>query len=128
MHGKLYCDDGSMPLDCPFNKLCDVVTQAAQKFGTPVDDPARWAGWMKDEGYTDVVEKSFKMPINPWPKDDRLKLIATMEMDNMLYGMHGMVSRLFGKAMGFTNEETQAMLVDCRKDVKNQNYHMYWVL
>jgi hypothetical protein len=128
VHGKLFCDDGSMPLDCPFNKLCELVKEAALKFGTAVDDPGRYAGWLRDEGFTDVVEKTFKLPINPWPRDERMKLIATMEMDNMLYGMHGMVSRLFGKGLGFSDEETQAMLVDCRKDVKNQNYHMYWTL
>ncbi|KAL2255852.1 hypothetical protein VTK26DRAFT_2614 [Humicola hyalothermophila] len=47
-------------------------------------------------------------------------------MENLLYGLSGMVTRLFVKALKWTPEQIQVFLVDVRKEIKNRNVHCYW--
>ncbi|KAG7289661.1 hypothetical protein NEMBOFW57_006036 [Staphylotrichum longicolle] len=124
--GIIQCDDNTLPDDSPMRKFSDALAESTRIFGTPIDDPLRWKGWFQDRGLEDVSEEIFKMPCNPWPKDQRLKLIGAFEMENLLYGLSGMVTRLFVKALKWTPEQVQVFLVDVRKEIKNRNVHCYW--
>lgn len=126
--GVLGCDDGSVPEGSAMWQFSDAMAQSTQIFGTPIDDPMRWKGWFEDRGFECITELVYKMPCNPWPKDQRLKLIGAFEMENLLFGLSGMVTRLFSKALKWTPEQVQVFLVDVRKDIKNRNLHAYWPL
>jgi hypothetical protein len=106
----------------------DALYESTHIFGTPIDDPTRWKDWYEDRGYEDVTEVVYKLPCNPWPKDPRLKLVGAFEMENLLYGLSGMVTRLFYKALKWTPEQLQVFLVDVRREIKNRNVHAYWSL
>ena len=109
-------------------KFSDALAESTAIFGTPIDDPLRWKGWFEDRGFEDVTQAVYKMPCNPWPKDQRLKLIGAFEMENLLYGLSGMVTRLFSKALKWSPEQVQVFLVDVRREIKNRNAHSYWPL
>lgn len=124
--GVLGCDDGTLPQDSTFQKFTDAVRIACDKFGTPIDDPTRWKGWLLDRGFEQVTQKVPKLPCNPWPKDPRLKLLGAWEMENLLSGVEGMTMRLFQKGLGWTEDEVQLFLVSLRKDIRNTSYHIYY--
>ncbi|KAK4121430.1 S-adenosyl-L-methionine-dependent methyltransferase [Parathielavia appendiculata] len=124
--GLLRCDDGTLPDDSPMRQFSDAIYDSTQIFGTPIDDPTRWRGWFDERGFEDVTEVVYKLPCNPWPKDQRLKLIGAFEMENLLYGLSGMVTRLFSKALRWSPEEVEVFLVNVRKEIKNRNVHSYW--
>lgn len=107
-------------------KFADALYESTRLFGTPIDDPTRWRGWFEERGFNSVTEVVYKMPCNPWPRDERLKLIGAFEMENLLLGLSGMVTRLFVKALGWSAEQVQVFLVDVRKEIKNRNIHCYW--
>ncbi len=109
-------------------KFSDALAQSTEIFGTPIDDPLHWKHWFEERGFEEVTEVVYKMPCNPWPKDQRLKLIGAFEMENLLFGLSGMVTRLFSKALKWTPEQVQVFLVDVRKEIKNRNVHAYWPL
>jgi hypothetical protein len=124
--GLLRCDDNTLPKDSALQKLADAIFESTQVFGTPIDDPTRWKGWFEDRGFDDVTEVVYKMPCSPWAKDQRLKLIGAFEMENLLYGLSGMVTRLFGKGLKWSPEQVQVFLVDVRKEIRSRNLHVYW--
>ncbi|KAL2171975.1 hypothetical protein VTG60DRAFT_1034 [Thermothelomyces hinnuleus] len=124
--GVLGCDDDSLPEDSPMRKFLDALYDSTHIFGTPIDDPTRWKGWLEQRGFEDVTEVIYKMPCNPWPKDQRLKLVGAFEMENLLQGLSGMVTRLFVKTLNWTPEQVQLFLVDVRREIKNRNLHVYW--
>ena len=107
-------------------QFSDAMYDSTQIFGTPIDDPTRWKGWFEERGFEEVTEIVYKMPTNPWPRDQRLKLIGAFEMENLLFGLSGMVTRLFSKALKWSPEQVQVFLVDVRKEIKNRNIHCYW--
>ncbi|KAK3903142.1 Trans-aconitate 2-methyltransferase [Staphylotrichum tortipilum] len=124
--GILQCDDNTLAPDSPMRKFSDALAESTAIFGTPIDDPLRWKGWFEARGFEDVTQAVYKMPCNPWPKDQRLKLIGAFEMENLLYGLSGMVTRLFSKALKWSPEQVQVFLVDVRREIKNRNVHAYW--
>lgn len=126
--GLLGCDDGSLSDDSPMRKFANALKQSCEIFGTPIDDPTRWKAQLEARGFECTTEVVYKMPCNPWPKDQRLKLIGAFEMENLLFGLSGMVTRLFSKALKWSPEQVQVFLVDVRKEIKNRNVHCYWPL
>jgi len=122
----LRCDDNTLPKDSALQKLSDAIFDSTLVFGTPIDDPTRWKGWFEDRGFEDVTEVVYKMPCSPWAKDQRLKLIGAFEMENLLYGLSGMVTRLFGKGLNWSPEQVQVFLVDVRNEIRRRNMHVYW--
>lgn len=120
------CDDNTLPKDSALQKLSDAIFDSTLVFGTPIDDPTRWKGWFEDRGFEDVTEVVYKMPCSPWAKDQRLKLIGAFEMENLLYGLSGMVTRLFGKGLNWSPEQVQVFLVDVRNEIRRRNMHVYW--
>ncbi|KND86924.1 hypothetical protein TOPH_08418 [Tolypocladium ophioglossoides CBS 100239] len=124
--GTLRCDDGTVPKDSAYQRMEDYVGQACEKFGTPVDDPLRWKGWMQERGFEDVVEEVFKLPTAPWAADKRLKLVGMWEQHQLLNNVDGMIMRLFHKALGWTEQEITVFGAMFRKDLRNLNMHAYY--
>lgn len=98
------------------------------KFATPVDDPSRWKRQMEAQGFTNVTEKVYKMPLTPWTKDARLKVIGLWEQVNLLQNLEGMTMRLFSKGLDWSEEEITVFGALLRRDLHNLNYHCYWPL
>lgn len=124
--GVLGCDDDSIPEDAHVRKFSDLMEQASSKFGASLTDPTRWKGWLEARGYTNVTEKVFKLPFNPWAKDPRMKLLGMWEMENLLTGLDAMVTRMFQKGLGWSREEVIVFLALLRKEIKNPKLHGYW--
>ncbi|KAK3327405.1 S-adenosyl-L-methionine-dependent methyltransferase [Cercophora scortea] len=126
--GLLRCDDASLPAQSPMRDLADAMWTSTHVFGTPIDDPLRWRGWFEARGFEEVTEVVYKLPCNPWPRDARLRLAGALEMENLLFGLSGMVMRLFSKALGWSAAEVQVFLVGVRREIRNQGVHCYWPL
>lgn len=128
IYGILGCDDGTLPEAGSFYQYDRLVQQAARDFGTPLDDPGRWAQWFEEAGFEMVAEKRFKVPSNVWPKDKRMKLVGAFERENMVFGLEGMSLRLFEKALGWTAQETAVLTAKVLEELKNVRYHAYYPL
>lgn len=119
-------DDNTVPKGGALEEFTKNLIDSSRMFGTPIDDPIRWKGWFEERGFVDISLKIFKLPINTWPKDTRMKVLGAWEMENLLSGMEVMTMRVFVKALGWTEEEVQVFLVNVRKEVKDRNIHAWW--
>ncbi|KUJ18487.1 S-adenosyl-L-methionine-dependent methyltransferase [Mollisia scopiformis] len=126
IYGVVKCDDDSLPPDSDFITFNNHVQNAANAMGCPLTDCAKFVEWFEEAGFECVVEKKFKIPSNPWPKDPRLRLIGAFELEMFLNGLEGMSLRLFERGMGWTAEETTVFLTGVRKDIRNQRFHAYY--
>jgi hypothetical protein len=124
--GVLRCDDGTVPANNAMRRFSDALYESCIKFGTPIDSPTRWKALFEERGFETATEMVYRLPCNPWPKDQRLKLVGAFEMENLLSGLSGMTLRLFRGALGWTAEEVQLFLLDVRKEIKNLQLHAYW--
>lgn len=56
----------------------------------------------EEVGFVDVKERIYKVPINGWAKDEKLKEIGRMWERNLLQGLSGFSFHLFNRAFGQT--------------------------
>lgn len=123
-----FCDDGSAPPDYALRAWESSLEHSARRVDPP--RPLRIADqykkWMLDAGFVDVHERIEKIPINPWPKDPRLKEIGQYNEANWLDGLAAFSYKLFGpKGLGWNKDEIEVFLIAVRKSIQNRHIHAY---
>lgn len=83
----------------------------------PLDACDRYADYMSAGGFEEVVERRFKMPSAPWPKDKKIKLIGAFEMHNLLKAISGMSLWMFSKGYSQSREQIELFLVQVLKEI-----------
>lgn len=79
---------------------------------------------MKEVGFVDVEQRIFKVPINTWPTDEKLKDIGKWSESNWLEALAGWSYKPF-LALGWSKNEIEVFLVDVRKSIQDRNVHAY---
>lgn len=124
--GVLGSDDNTVPMGGGLEKFSENLRNSSRLFGTAIDDPLEWKDWFGKRGFVDITVEIFKLPINTWPSDLRMKVLGAWEFENMRSSLEVMSMRVFQKALGWTEEQVRVFLVDVRKEVKNRSIHAYW--
>ena len=62
-----------MHSDWPLAEWTRTVEEAAMMVGRPLRIANKLKRWYKEAGFVDVHEEIFKVPVNPWPKDQHFK-------------------------------------------------------
>lgn len=66
-------DDNTIPEDSPAKKWGDLMLEAADKFGAPLDSCKRYKQQLEEAGFVDIVEQVYRWPSYVWPKDPKFK-------------------------------------------------------
>lgn len=106
----------------------DCLLEGVRRMGKSGTSCTMYKSHMIDAGLVDVVEQKFALPGNPWAKGEDHKILGSMQMENILDGIHGMSIGLFTKVLGMSVEEVELMLVDVRKDLRNTKIHFYYIV
>lgn len=75
-------------------------------------------------GYIDPVFV-IQVPLNPWPKNRRLKEIGRYQQANMLEGMEAYTLALFSRVLGWSRQEILGFLVGVREEIMDRSIHIY---
>lgn len=128
IHPHPQSDDNSTPETSGVVTFSRRVIEASEIAGVSLRAPTRFREWLEEAGFEDVIERRFKVPTAPWPKEERMKLIGAFETQSLLEGAQAFSLRVFAKAFGWSQAETETFLVPLRKDVKNLRHHTYYEL
>ncbi|KKY17530.1 putative tam domain [Phaeomoniella chlamydospora] len=123
------CDDNTVRSDSPFQEWEDLLHEAAEEKLDP-PRPIRYAhrisSYMRNAGFVDVEELKYKLPINSWPGDPKLKELGRRWGEMMLEGMSGFTYKLLGQeGFGWPRHEIEVRLALVRKSMKDRNQHAY---
>lgn len=124
---KMQCVDDSLA-GTSLERWNDCVLEGVRRMGKNGLAAARFKSQMLDAGFTDVVERKFALPGNPWAKGEDQKMLGMMQMENILDGLHGFSIGLFTKMLGMAAEEVELMLMEVRKDLRNTKIHFYYIV
>lgn len=80
---------------------------------------------MLDIGFRDVQEKLHKWPLNPWPKDQKLKELGAWTFENIMNGMEAFSLALLSRSLGWDEDRIRLFLVDVRKNLRDRKIHAY---
>jgi SAM-dependent methyltransferase len=120
---QLYSDDGSLPADSAINRWCSELIRGTALLGREPQPGPLLEGWIRNAGFENVHVRKIKLPVGTWPKDKRLKEVGAFNLMQFLDGLESMTLAIFTRALGWSNDEITAFLVDLRKEFKNRNYH-----
>ena len=123
-----FCDDGTIPKDWGYAQYTDYLIEASKRVvpPRPMDTAQNIVTWIRQAGYVDVQERVDKMPLNPWPKDPRLKQLGQDWEQHLIQGIAAWSYKLFGeRGLGWTRERIEIFLMDVRKAIKDRYVHAY---
>lgn len=72
------CDDGSMKQNNGLKVWMDLQARALEKMGRLAPTENQLRERLERNGFEDVVVSSFKQPLGPWAKDERLRQIGAL--------------------------------------------------
>ncbi|KAM6505449.1 hypothetical protein FSOLCH5_013451 [Fusarium solani] len=125
LEGLMECDDGSVREDNAFKKWCDDIVDASIAVDRPLPGAANIKQALTETGFVDIHEKIYKIPINGWPKNRRLKRFGELWHANVVEGLQALSYGLLHRVKGMTKEEIEVNLVDVRKALADQRMHGY---
>jgi hypothetical protein len=120
------------------------MLEASIKLGVPLNSAETVQKFMEDAGYIDVVQVIYKWPLNRWPADNKMKKIGKGDIglscciwplgltlagvwshEAITSSLSGVSIALFTRALNWSVEETEVLLANVRKDMKNSRIHSY---
>jgi SAM-dependent methyltransferase len=81
---------------------------------------------MQNAGFVNVVCRRFKLPVGPWPRDEALRQAGLFGLVNVLEGLQGLSLKIFTELLHYSLDDLEALLVECRQEVRDRTVHGYW--
>ncbi|KAI1085556.1 hypothetical protein F5B20DRAFT_575068 [Whalleya microplaca] len=99
-----------------------------EKLGKTVFYPLDYKKMLLKQGFQEVHERKYAVPINTWPPGKQLEKIGAMMTTNFLTIIDVLSLPLFTGPLGWTQEALESLLVDVRKDVADTRIHSFMTL
>ncbi|KAH0605714.1 uncharacterized protein H6S33_004171 [Morchella sextelata] len=125
---ELYCDDNTLPPDSMLLEWFVLINKAATASERPFIKTQHFKSWLERAGYVNVKDKLFKVPINRWPKDKKMKELGHYEIMNIAEGLEGWSMALFTRVLGWEKDDVLVYLEKIKKEFRNRKVHAYWSL
>uniref|UniRef100_A0A4E9EH12 Carboxylic ester hydrolase n=1 Tax=Gibberella zeae TaxID=5518 RepID=A0A4E9EH12_GIBZA len=119
----LYSEDDSLQPDNALVEMMEHLTVACEKIGRTMDPAPSFKQWVGEAGFESVKEDRFKLPIGPWPKDERLKEIGTLMGINMIEGVAAFTAVLFTEVLGWSRERVELFNARVRQASRQRSVH-----
>ncbi|KAL4751793.1 hypothetical protein BDW72DRAFT_173009 [Aspergillus terricola var. indicus] len=119
------CDDDSIPADSSALQWSNLFFEGCKRIGHSIPTPAEYRTLMEEAGFVDVRLKVMKRPTNVWPKENHMKRLGLYTLTNHLNGLHAFTIGLFTRVLGWTAEEVEILIANCRKEWKDSSIHAY---
>jgi SAM-dependent methyltransferase len=118
-------DDDSIPKDSAYVEAGRIFFEMATKMGTPLEAPRSWKEQVERNGFVDVNEVVYKLPMGPWPKDKRLKEIGAVERMMLLEGFEAYMLRGYTQVLGGDPNTLAVILAQARRELSDPRIHTY---
>ena len=86
--------------------------------------PLKWRHSLEAAGFTDIHIQWINWPVGPWAKGKKNKLIGKLTFMNF-FDLLGSVGPLFRKFLDYTSDETETLIAQVRKEMRDQKLHFY---
>ncbi|RJE21094.1 Methyltransferase [Aspergillus sclerotialis] len=128
--GEVFSDDGGLERAPYTMEIYKLVDEASVKFGKKQNAAPYYKQWLIEAGFKNVKEEVYKLfvtkiPLNPWPKDPKLKEIGRYQQVNMLEGLDAYTLALFTRILGWSTEQVYAYNAEVRKELVDRSLHLY---
>jgi hypothetical protein len=118
-------DDNTLPEKSHYLEAGRLYFEMAEKMGSPLDSPRKWAEQMRDAGFTDVRDVVYKIPMGTWPKSKRLRVVGRLEQMMLVEGFEAFMLRGYVQILGGREEDLAFILAHARREITDPKIHTY---
>ncbi|KAJ9143021.1 S-adenosyl-L-methionine-dependent methyltransferase [Pleurostoma richardsiae] len=118
-------DDGTLTESHAVKRWRRLLAEAAKERGRPFNEPKTYKAALEDLGFVDVQEVLHKWPLNPWPRDKKLKELGAWTFQNVSDGIEAFSLALLSRVLGWSREEIEVLLADVRRELRDRSIHAY---
>lgn len=68
----IFSEDGSVTPDYKVGEMLRNLRLASERIGITMDHAPSLKGWMEQAGFTNIEQRTMRLPIGTWPKNKRL--------------------------------------------------------
>ena len=123
------CDDGTFSMekakDSAYAKIGKTFFELHEALGADPAAPMKWKEQMLSARLEDVQEFAFKIPTNPWPKDQRLKQIGAFELAQFRDGVANLFERGWTGVLGRPRAEFEVIMAHAKQEAADPSRHTY---
>ncbi|KAH3905008.1 hypothetical protein HBI56_217910 [Parastagonospora nodorum] len=133
--GYLECQEIVFPIRCmdanvtaqnsPLMRWSELFLEAATKIGLDGTGPRHFTPKLRDSGFVDINLKKFKWPIGKWAKGAKFKLLGRFVFEDLMDWLPSSSLGLFTRVLGWSREEVEVFLSECRAEAKRKDRHYY---
>ncbi|KAJ5789949.1 uncharacterized protein N7518_006960 [Penicillium psychrosexuale] len=102
-----------------------LIHEAAAKFDKRINVAAEQKELMHSAGLVQVDEQIFKVPFGKWSDDPILKRIGSFYVYQMQCALEGYTLRLFTKTLGWSKEDTDALINRVQEELQQKDLRLY---
>ena len=121
----IFSDDGTDAASVHHKEFVRLMCQASKEYGVPIPGQKEFKPWIEEAGFVDVKEYQFKMPVNSWPKDKKLKEVGRLMCMVYSEGLEAIGVGLFTRVLKWQPMEISVFLARIRKELKDRDIHVY---
>ncbi|KAI1484918.1 S-adenosyl-L-methionine-dependent methyltransferase, partial [Biscogniauxia mediterranea] len=123
-------DDGSVVPGMALHDFGPLFHEAGRKTGrsTSVVEDGVVGRAFRAAGFVDVAERRFKVPLTPWPADERLRQVGLYARLATEQGFEGFVLYLFTTVLGWSPQEVQVYVARARRELRDRKIKPYFVV
>jgi SAM-dependent methyltransferase len=133
--GYLECQEIVFPLRCmdpgvsaensPLMRWSQLFLEAATKIGLDGTMPRKFTPKLREAGFVNIHLKTYKWPIGKWAKGAKFKLLGRFVFEDLMDWLPSSSLGLFTRVLGWTREEVEVFLAECRTEAKRKDRHYY---
>ena len=105
------CDDGTLNPNGAMMGWSQNMVNAGIAVGRSLSFAKSLKQIYSDVGFVDITERVFKIPTNPWAKDEKLKELGRLWEWNYARGVSAFSYGLFNRAFNMTREQIEVSLL-----------------
>lgn len=106
----------------------ELMVESMSRIGRNLKDSQNWGQYMKDAGFIDITETRVYVPVNPWARGKKNKLLGAISYQNMSEGIASLSTAAFTRILGWSQEKLEVFLVKVREDLGSKDVHAYGIV
>ena len=125
---KPKCDDSSFPMNdtgIRLNLWYEYLCQATIRADKPIQYPPNLKLLLEQQGFVDVEDKVFNLPMNAWPIDLWMKYVAKWYHCGLVDYIEALSLGPFSRIFHWPVSDIQQFARDVTSDIDNRSFHIY---
>jgi hypothetical protein len=102
-----------------------LLVESMARIGRNLEDTQNWGRYMHEAGFEDVTERRIYVPVNPWARGKKNKLLGAISLQNLSEGIASLSTAAFTRVLGWSPERLEVFLAGVRNDLRNKHIHAY---